>query len=57
MKIVEYKVLVVQNHILKMDGSSLALVVNKAVAEGWQPIGGLATQGNLLLQAMVKYGD
>ena len=33
---------------------TLVKEVNKAIADGWKPIGGATAQGNQVMQAMVK---
>jgi hypothetical protein len=54
-KIIEYKVLVVRNHIIKKDGSSMTDAIKKEIESGWIPFGGVAAEGDLLFQALVKY--
>lgn len=55
--IVEYKIVVAANNWLKQDASSIAKLVEAAIREGWQPLGGLCSQEHLLFQAMVKYKE
>ncbi len=57
MKIIDYKILVDPSAMCRVEdiGKGLALLVEKAMLDGWTPQGGITMNQYNLCQAMVQY--
>lgn len=55
MKVKSYIIVSHQTKLGRANPKALAELVNDMISRGYTPLGGLAIQGSIVMQAMVKY--